>query len=261
MSTFGQLLREYRLAAGLSQEALAERARMSAGGVSVLERGARQAPYRDTVALLAEALSLSPIDRAQFEAAAERPSAPRRRGARECGNLRAEVTTFVGRSGELAGIATLLERGRLVTIVGPPGVGKTRTALHVALGLRGSADGGAWFVDLAPHANAPNCVALAILETLGMAEAPNRAPLGVLRSFLARKATLLILDNCEHVLAEAASDANALLEIHDAHVRAFRPGWPGMAHPEPMAEAARFAIDIAITPDQERALARLPRYH
>ena len=55
-SPFGQLLREFRIAARLSQETLAERAGLSAGGISVLERGTRRAPHRDTVALLASAL-------------------------------------------------------------------------------------------------------------------------------------------------------------------------------------------------------------
>lgn len=75
---FGRLLREYRITAKLSQELLAERARISVACVSVLERGVRRAPQRKTFALLASALELSAPDRARLEAAAER-SAPRRR--------------------------------------------------------------------------------------------------------------------------------------------------------------------------------------
>jgi ribosome-binding protein aMBF1 (putative translation factor) len=69
-SAFGALLRRHRLAAGLSQEMLAERARMSVNGISALERGERQSPYRETVALLAQALRLGPAAAAEFEAAA-----------------------------------------------------------------------------------------------------------------------------------------------------------------------------------------------
>ena len=69
---FGTLLRHYRLAAGLSQEALAERARMSTNGISALERGYRRTPQRETLALLAGALALNDEQREEFEAAAAR---------------------------------------------------------------------------------------------------------------------------------------------------------------------------------------------
>lgn len=79
-SDFGKLLRRYRLAAGLSQETLAERARVSLDGISALERGYRRSPQRETLALLAGALALSDDQRHAFEAAAARPRLPRRRG-------------------------------------------------------------------------------------------------------------------------------------------------------------------------------------
>ena len=69
-SIFGTLLRRHRQAAGLSQEELAELARLSAVSVGALERGTRRAPYRETVALLANALALSDPAREEFEAAA-----------------------------------------------------------------------------------------------------------------------------------------------------------------------------------------------
>jgi DNA-binding XRE family transcriptional regulator len=72
---FGVLLKHYRVAAGLSQEELAERARLSARAISAYERGQRQAPYRDTVALLVQALGLSPEEATTLEA-----TVPRRRG-------------------------------------------------------------------------------------------------------------------------------------------------------------------------------------
>ena len=69
---FGTLLRHYRLAAGLSQEALAERARMSTQGISALERGYRRTPQRETLALLVGALALNDEQRGEFEATAAR---------------------------------------------------------------------------------------------------------------------------------------------------------------------------------------------
>src|SRR5919202_1445341 len=78
LSSFGALLKRYRVAAGLSQEALAERARLSTRGISDLERGRHRLPYRDTVVRLAEALELDVAKRAALEAAARglRDAAP-----------------------------------------------------------------------------------------------------------------------------------------------------------------------------------------
>jgi transcriptional regulator with XRE-family HTH domain len=75
---FGTLLRRYRIAAGLSQDALAERARMSSDGISALERGHRRTPQREIIALLADALALNPEQYREFEAAV---GATRRRTA------------------------------------------------------------------------------------------------------------------------------------------------------------------------------------
>jgi transcriptional regulator with XRE-family HTH domain len=82
---FGSVLREYRLAAGLSQESLAERARISAHAVGALERGARKSPQRQTLALLSEALQLAQDDHARLALAATRPSQPRRRAQGRAG--------------------------------------------------------------------------------------------------------------------------------------------------------------------------------
>src|SRR5215475_8062442 len=78
---FGTLLRRHRLAAGLSQEALAERARMSTNGVGALERGHRRTPQRETLALLVHALALNDEQLREFEAAAT-PASGLRRGDR-----------------------------------------------------------------------------------------------------------------------------------------------------------------------------------
>jgi len=74
--TFGALLRRARLAAGLSQEDLAERAHLSREAISTLERGTRRAPRQETIALLADALQLAPEERARLEAAARGRLAP-----------------------------------------------------------------------------------------------------------------------------------------------------------------------------------------
>ena len=141
-SDFGALLRRYRLAAGLSQEALAERAQLSLYGISALERGYRRTPQRETVALLSDALALNDKQRAEFEAAAARRRLPRTTAEASLtigpwssagsSSLPLALTRFVGREAELEEITALVHDHRLVTITGAGGIGKTQTALHVA---------------------------------------------------------------------------------------------------------------------------------
>ena len=98
----------------------------------------------------------------------------------------------------------------MVTLTGAGGVGKTQTALHVATALNESGDGAACFVALAPLDN-PLLVAAAIASTVRVQEVPNRPLLETLVAYFKSKAFLLILDNCEHVIAQAAIVADALL--------------------------------------------------
>ncbi|MGA8097663.1 MAG: helix-turn-helix domain-containing protein, partial [Candidatus Cybelea sp.] len=173
---FGALLRRYRLAAGLTQEALAERARVSLDGISALERGYRRSPQRETLALLAGALALSDEQRRVFESAATRPASPRRRGEgsvtvgpwadSSSAELPLRLTRFVGREVELGEIAALVREHRMVTLTGPGGVGKTQTALHIASALSGD-EGTICFVGLAPITN-PSAVVATIASTLGV---------------------------------------------------------------------------------------------
>ena len=217
---FGALLRRYRLAAGLTQEALAERAGVSLDGISALERGYRRSPHRDTLALLAGALALSDGQRHAFEASAARPAFPRRREEASVtvgpwanspfANLPLALSSFVGRDRELTEIGTLVRGHRMVTLTGAGGVGKTQTALHVATALNESGDGATCFVALAPLDN-PVLVAAAIASTLRVQEVPNRSLLETLIAYFKNKALLLILDNCEHVVTQAAIVADALL--------------------------------------------------
>ena len=216
-SEFGTLLRRYRLAAGLSQEALAERARMSTNGIGALERGYRRTPQRETLALLVRALELDDEQRSEFEAAAA-PSGSLRRlgGAAGAGpwpetgfsNLPLSLTSFVGRETELDDVARLVREHRLVTLTGAGGIGKTQTALQVGATL--SAEGAVCFVALAPVGD-PALVVAAIASTLGVQEVPDRPLLETLTAYLKNKRLLLILDNCEQVINQAAIVADSLL--------------------------------------------------
>jgi predicted ATPase/DNA-binding XRE family transcriptional regulator len=216
-SEFGALLRRHRLAAGLSQDALAERARLSSAAISALERGERRRPQRDTFALLAGALALDAEQRREFEAAAARPRSVRRASvtvgpwpAAAESLLPLALSRFVGRETELAEITALVNEYRLVTLTGSGGVGKTQTALQVASAMRDANDAAICFVELAPLGD-PSLVASAIAGALGVQEVPNHPLLETLIAYLKNRTRLLILDNCEHVVSDCASVAYKLL--------------------------------------------------
>ncbi len=216
-SAFGSLLRRYRIAAGLSQEGLAERARISMQAVGALERGHRRAPQRETLSLLVEALALDPEQRASFEAVA-RQSAARAiaRGVTEgpwpsaaLPMLPLALTSFVGHASTLREVADLLRTHRLVTLNGPGGIGKTRIALEV--GSRAVASGEVVrLVELAAVAD-PTHVVSSIAAALHIQSVPSQPLLDTITSYLQRERVLLVLDNCEHVIDEAARVAERLL--------------------------------------------------
>src|SRR5262245_58333020 len=127
---FGVLLQRHRLAAGLSQNELAESAGLSRRGISDLERGVRRSPYPATVRRLAAALSLSPLEQSAFlKALGRADSAPREISSAA---LPRALTSFIGREREVAEVGAVLQSTRLLTLIGPGGIGKTRLALEVA---------------------------------------------------------------------------------------------------------------------------------
>ena len=171
-SSFGELLRSHRAAAGLSQEQLAERAGLSTRAVSDLERGARRAPYPHTIAQLAAALGLAPADRARLEGAVRRRRGPRAAAApTPWHNLPAQLTSFLGRERVVAGVAEQLGAARLVTLTGAGGSGKTRLALAAAAGLLDRYPDGVRVVELAALAE-PALVPQAVAAAAGVREEP-----------------------------------------------------------------------------------------
>jgi class 3 adenylate cyclase len=125
-------------------------------------------------------------------------------------NLPQQLSSFVGRGVELAAVDELLDRDRLVTLVGPGGVGKTRLALQVAsLRLERHA-GGAWFVDLSGAADA-SAMPAAITAALGLRELPGRSLAEVVAEHLDGRDALLVLDNLEQLLPGAAGYLGQLL--------------------------------------------------
>jgi predicted ATPase/transcriptional regulator with XRE-family HTH domain len=203
-TTFGMLLRQLRLSAGLTQEALAERAGLSARGVQDLERGLRLAPRAETVRLLADALGASGETRAALIMAAHpelgAPSTPIASPLRLAAPP-VPPTPLVGREREVATSCALLRRAetRLVTLTGPGGVGKTRLALAVAAAMAGDLRDGVAWVELAPLRD-PTLVAAEVAGALGVRERGEQPLADVLRRAVVGRQLLLVLDSCEHVL-------------------------------------------------------------
>ena len=136
-------------------------------------------------------------------------------------NLRARLTSFIGREEEIDRVAKLLEENRLVTLTGPGGAGKTRLAIESADRLTERMPGGVWLAELAPVGD-PAEVPQALLSALGLREralignmrspAPAVAdPIGRLVAALAEERLLIVLDNCEHLIDACARLADRVL--------------------------------------------------
>src|ERR1700730_7590403 len=133
------------------------------------------------------------------------------RPTRRLGNVPAETTTFVGRSRELAELRTKLSAARLVSLVGPGGVGKTRLAIRAATDLgRGFRDG-AWFVELAEVRDVA-LVSNAVAAGLDLRDQAATEPRALLLAYLRDKQLLLVLDNCEHLLGAASELMTEIIE-------------------------------------------------
>jgi len=214
-STFGDLLRHYRQAAGLTQQQLAERAGLSVHGIQKLERGATH-PYRDTAQRLIAALQLEAEDKSTFEAAvapvrrhsatpAAEPPLSRRH------NLPLSTTRLIGRETAIDEVVGRLADARLLTLTGVGGCGKTRLALEVGRSLIGDYRDGVWLVELGPVVD-PALVAPRVAAVLGIRETAEQSLAGVLANALRDRRILLIVDNCEHLLDACAHLIDRLLK-------------------------------------------------
>ena len=124
------------------------------------------------------------------------------RRTERAGNLPAEPTSFIGRRRELAELRKKFASARLISLVGPGGVGKSRLAIRVATDLRRAFKDGSWLVELA-EVRDPDLVACALLAALDLRDQAAE-PVAVLLSYLRDRELLLVVDNCEHLLDAAA---------------------------------------------------------
>ena len=171
--------------------------------------------YERTREALADALGVDPSpELSALHVALLRGELGRREENRKT-NLRAELTSFVGRDADVAAVRELIAEHRLTTLIGPGGSGKTRLATETARTLLGDLPDGVWLVELAAI-GADGDVAQATLAGLGLrdallGEAPNAEPTDRLIAAIREREALLILDNCEHVIESAAKFADRVL--------------------------------------------------
>jgi predicted ATPase len=134
------------------------------------------------------------------------------RPARRLGNLPAEATSFIGRRHELAELRKKLAEARLVSLVGPGGVGKSRLAVRIATDVGRSVSDGAWLVELA-EVRDPALVSSALLAALDLRDQSVSEPLPLLLDYLRDRQLLVVLDNCEHLLDAAGRLVTEVLRV------------------------------------------------
>lgn len=222
--SFGIWLRRRRKALDLTQAELAQRVPCATITIRRIEADDLR-PSLEVAERLATCLDIPEAERSAFLSAAraERPvdtlpppaSLPLEKASAEQLSMRRTnvpfpFTNFVGRTNERAELIELILTNRLVTLTGMGGSGKTRLALQLSSDALASFRDGVWFVDLAPIRDGA-FVAQAIANALGMRQLAEREMQAAVRAYLQSKHVLLILDNCEHLLAASAAIADDLL--------------------------------------------------
>ena len=220
--SFGYWLRLRRKALDLTQDALADRVGCSVGMIRKIESEERR-PSAQIAKRLAEILTIPQNERTRFLrfARGEFRSAPAETkddfpwqafATPARSNLPATVTSLIGREQEIAEIHDYLSRDdiRLVTLIGPPGIGKTRLSIESAQTSLQDFPDGVFFVALAPLDD-PSLIALTVAQTLNFVETNRQSAASQLSEGIRDKQMLIVLDNCEHLIEDVAQLASSLL--------------------------------------------------
>jgi predicted ATPase/transcriptional regulator with XRE-family HTH domain len=220
--SFGEWLKRRRKAAGLTQEQLAGQLNCSTITLRKIEAEERR-PSSQIVERLSELFEISSNEQPAFLrfARGDWKSAPtklteeapwRVSTTDSRSNLPASITSLIGREHEIAALHEYLSNHdiRLVTLIGPPGIGKTRLSVATAREVFSDFPDGVFFVALAPLED-PSLVAPTIVQTLGFVETKNQSILEQLKGGIGDKQMLIVLDNCEHLIEAVASVASDIL--------------------------------------------------
>ena len=238
-SSFGECLKYHRQRARLTQDELGLAVGYSRAHVVRLENNQRLPDVVNVRATFIEALQLPPDSSAaaQLIKLADTARTPTHTAIADAAlrpsgtaivpqptHLPIALSRFIGREHELDELNRLLPETRLLTLTGAGGIGKTRLALEVAHGFSEMAPDGIWLVELAPHTalrplslvSSPSgmdddLVAHSVARALGLQEHDNLTPLQLLTTYLKDKQSLLVIDNCEHLLNPCAELVAALL--------------------------------------------------
>src|SRR5262245_57514227 len=212
--SFGAQLKALREVAGFTQEELATIAGLSVHAISALERGERRRPHVDTVRALSAALDLAGPARDAFLGSARAIAPTTTSDELSPAFLPVPLTALIGRNPDMEALGQWLADPvvRLITLIGPGGVGKSRLGLELARAIAADSSMRGRFVSLAPLRD-PAFVAPAIAEALGLSDVtafdlPKRA-----RAACADHPTLLVLDNFEHLLDAAPLVADLLTSV------------------------------------------------
>src|SRR6266566_190311 len=257
-TSFGILLKRYRMAADLTQEALATRAGLSARTIADLERGINRTPRHDTFELLMSALDLTAQQRALFQVMGRPEMQPAPIEPLSLSRIPLPPTPLVGRAHEMTRVLTGLshDRVRLLTLTGPAGVGKTRLALQIAQEMDQHFADGVVFV---PQATLRNVALLPgiIAQAFGLRESLQGEISEQVITFLREKHLLLILDNFEQILQAASSVAELLSRCPRLSV-VVTSRVPLRLRAEQVLPLAPLPLQEAVMLFQERALAIRP---
>jgi predicted ATPase/DNA-binding XRE family transcriptional regulator len=220
--SFGEWLKRRRKGMGLTQQQLAAQIHCSTVMLKKIEAEERR-PSAQIVERLAEIFDIPPNEQTAFlrfvrgdwksvpNAGIEdmpwqvSPTAPR-------SNLPASVNSLIGREQDLSDVQKYLEEAntRLITLIGPPGIGKTRLSIESARTALLNFPDGVFFVELAPL-DESDLIAITIAQVLGFVEAKNISTNEQLKAVIGAKRILLVLDNCEHLIEDVSLLASDLL--------------------------------------------------
>lgn len=220
--SFGEWLKRRRKSLGLTQEELAQQLNCSTIMLRKMEAEERR-PSIQIIHQLAKILNISPSEQLKFQSFARgnlrvlmKEAAEvypwQLNVARSRSNLPASITSFIGREKELSLLRQYIldSKIRLITLIGPPGVGKTRLGLQAARHSLSDFPDGVFFVSLAPVENSSQ-LAPAVFQALGYVESKNQFSIEELIKGIGEKQMLIMLDNLEHLIDDSALLASGLL--------------------------------------------------